>query len=190
VGTIDRDRFRADPDADWAMIALAHPVLDVLRHLSAGQLGELPGWWSAATRSVASALGELWSTSDVDRATMIVRSGVGSSTWNVFVGAVWASLPLSREVLDGTATCTRSDVEAACRAHGVDPARAWTAPRGHSLIASFRPTPELVHGVAVSDPLWAMALRVRVRSAARHRAPRCSADRALLAEQAGERVRW
>ncbi|MFJ5988409.1 hypothetical protein [Lentzea sp. NPDC092896] len=254
VGVIDRDRFRADPDAacfvayftarrklrrefslagrenpfdqvadvllercrsgtDWAMIALAHPVWDVLRHLSAEQLGELLGRWSAATRSIASVLGELWRTSDVDRATMIVRSGVDSSTWNAYAGAynaartawiaclhaagltslleaawpgktmrvmaadlawwheqtggglhpdtaVWASLPLPWEVLDGTATCTRSFVEVACRSHGVDPQRAgWTAPRKHGLIARFRPTPELVHGVAVSDPLWAMALR-------------------------------
>ena len=42
----------------------------------------------------------------------------------------------------------------------MDPERSgWTAPRAHTAIARFRPTPELVHGVAVSDPLWAMALR-------------------------------
>ncbi|KOV84404.1 hypothetical protein ADL03_17420 [Nocardia sp. NRRL S-836] len=74
--------------------------------------------------------------------------------------AVWARLPLPWEVLDGTATCTRHDVEAACREHGVDPeASGWTAPRTHRWITRFRPTPELVHGVSVSDPVWAMALR-------------------------------
>ncbi|MFI6101474.1 hypothetical protein ACIA8G_38510 [Lentzea sp. NPDC051213] len=198
---------------DWAMIALAHPAWDVLRHLSAEQLGELLGRWSAATRSAAAALARLWRSADIDRATMIVRSGVDSSTWNAFAGAynaartawigclhaaglqallddacpgkamrvmaadlawwhretggglhpdtsVWARLPLPWEVLDGTATCTRADVEAACHEHGVDPERAaWTAPRTHRMIARFRPTPELVHGVAVSDPLWAMTLR-------------------------------
>ncbi|WP_439660992.1 hypothetical protein ACSHWB_05455 [Lentzea sp. HUAS TT2] len=204
-------RCRASADTDWPMIALAHPVWDVLRHLSAEQLGVLLGRWSAATRAVAAVLADLWRTSDVDRTTMIVRSGVDSSTWNAFAAAyntartawitclhaagltslledawpgkamrvmaadltwwheeagglhpdtaVWAALPLPWEVLDGTAPCTRADAEAACRAHGVDPARAWTGPRTHSLIARFRPTPELVHGVAVSDPLWAMALR-------------------------------
>jgi hypothetical protein len=56
--------------------------------------------------------------------------------------------------------CTRADVEAACREHGVDPERSgWTAPRTHRWVARFRPTPELVHGVSVLDPLWAMALR-------------------------------
>jgi hypothetical protein len=64
------------------------------------------------------------------------------------------------EVLDGTVACSRADVEAACRKHRVEPDRSgWTAPRAHRGIASFRPTPELVHGVAVSDPLWAMMLR-------------------------------
>ncbi|MFD4671547.1 hypothetical protein ACFWNN_17560 [Lentzea sp. NPDC058450] len=207
------ERCRAAAGTDWAMIALAHPGWDVLRHLSAEQLGELLGRWSAATRSAATVLAGLWRTSGVDRSTMIVRSGVDSSTWNAYAGAyntartawiaclhaagltallgdswpgkamrlmaadltwwheemgngvhpdtaVWASLPLPWEVLDGTASCPRSLVEAACRTAGVDPERSgWTAPREHGLIARFRPTPELVHGVAVSDPLWAMALR-------------------------------
>ncbi|SDO04561.1 hypothetical protein [Lentzea jiangxiensis] len=202
-------RCRARADTDWAMIALAHPVWDVLRHLSADQLGELLGRWSAATRSLAAVLDGVWRSSDIDRATMVVRSGVDSSTWNAFAGAynaaraawisclhaaglssllddawpgkamrvmaadlvawhgglhpdtsVWARLPLPWEVLDGTAACTRADVEAACREHGVDPERAgWTAPREHGAIARFRPTPELVHGVSVSDPLWGMVLR-------------------------------
>lgn len=256
VGAIDRDRFRADPDAacfiayftarrklrrefslagrenpfdqvadvlfarcearagtDWEMIALACPTWDVLRRLRAEQLGELLGRWSAATRSVAGTLQELWSSSEIDKATMIVRRGVDSSTWNALAGAynaartgwiaclhasgltslvedmwpgkvmrvmaadlaawhqtsggglhpdtsVWSRLPLPWEVLDGTAACSRADVEAACREHRVDPERSgWTAPRTHTAIARFRPTPELVHGVAVSDPLWAMVLR-------------------------------
>ncbi|MGW6932021.1 hypothetical protein ACWGE0_18340 [Lentzea sp. NPDC054927] len=254
VGSIDRDRFRADPDAacfiayftsrrklrrefslagrenpfdqvadllfarctprtDWAMIALACPTWDVLRKLRPEQLGELLGRWSAATRSVATQLGELWRASDIDHATMVVRRGVDSSTWNALAGAynaaragwitclhaagltslvedawpgkvmrvvaadlarwhqmsggglhpdtsVWSRLPLPWDVLAGTAVCTRADVEAACREHRVEPERSgWTAPRAHSGIARFRPTPELVHGVSVSDPLWAMALR-------------------------------
>lgn len=256
VGAIDRDRFRADPDAacfvayytarrklrrqftlfgrqnpfdqvadallarcragretDWPMIALACSTWDVLRHLQPEQLGELLGRWSAATRSAAGQLARQWCLSSFDQATMIVRPGVDSSTWNALAGAynaaragwiaclhaagvpdllehalpgkamrvmaadltswhrffggglhpdtsVWARLPLPWDVLDGSATCTRADVEAACREHGVDPVRSgWTAPREHGAIARFRPTPELVHGVSVSDPLWAMALR-------------------------------
>lgn len=256
VDVIDRDRFRADPDAacfiayftarrklrrefslsgrenpfdqvadalfkrctardgtDWAMIALACPIWDVLRRLRPEQVGELLGRWSAATRSVATSLAALWQSSDIDKATMVVRRGVDSSTWNTLAGAynsartgwiaclhaagltslvedawpgkvmrvmaadlaawhqmsggglhpdtsVWSRLPLPWDVLDASVFCTRADVEAACREHRVDPERSgWTAPRTHGAIARFRPTPELVHGVAVSDPLWAMVLR-------------------------------
>ena len=206
-------RCKASAGTDWAMIALACPTWEVLRRLEPAQLGELLGRWSATTRSVAELLASAWQSSEIDRATMIVRSGVDSSSWNALAGAynaarngwiaclhaagltslvedawpgkvmrvmaadlawwhqesggglhpdtsVWSRLPLPWEVLDGSAVCTRSDVEAACREHGVDPERSgWTAPRTHRWIARFRPTPELVHGVAVSDPLWAMALR-------------------------------
>ncbi|MCC5576819.1 hypothetical protein IMZ11_14395 [Microtetraspora sp. AC03309] len=74
--------------------------------------------------------------------------------------AVWAALPLPWEVLDGTARCTRADVEAACRTAGLDPARSgWTAPAARRGVAVYRPTPELVHGVSIADPVWAALLR-------------------------------
>jgi hypothetical protein len=206
-------RCTARGGTDWAMVALACPTWDVLRRLRPEQLGELLGRWSAATRSVASSLAALWQSSDIDKATMVVRRGVDSSTWNALAGAynaartgwiaclhasgltslaedawpgkvmrvmaadlvgwhwgsggglhpdtsVWSRLPLPWEVLDGTVACSRADVEAACREHRVEPEKSgWTAPRTHGAIARFRPTPELVHGVAVSDPLWAMVLR-------------------------------
>ncbi|GAB3163977.1 hypothetical protein [Microbispora hainanensis] len=73
---------------------------------------------------------------------------------------VWAALPPPWEVLDGTASCTRADVEATCRTAGLDPEKSgWTAPTPTRRVAVFRPTPELVHGVAVADPVWAALLR-------------------------------
>jgi hypothetical protein len=73
---------------------------------------------------------------------------------------VWRRLPLPWDVLAGRATCTRGDVERACQQAKVDPERSdWTAPRAHGSVGTFRPTPELVHGVAVVDPVWASALR-------------------------------
>ncbi|MFJ2854440.1 hypothetical protein [Streptomyces rubiginosohelvolus] len=73
---------------------------------------------------------------------------------------VWADLPLPWEVLRGEKDCPRSLVEAACVRHRVDPiAGAWTAPRPAAEAVVFRRTPELVHGVAVADPLMASALR-------------------------------
>ncbi|CAK0775425.1 conserved hypothetical protein [uncultured Gammaproteobacteria bacterium] len=74
--------------------------------------------------------------------------------------AVWAVLPAPWEVFSGQASCARADVEAACARFGVDPAASgWTAPRGPRQAVPFRPTPELVHGVAVSQPHLALVLR-------------------------------
>jgi hypothetical protein len=72
----------------------------------------------------------------------------------------WAFLPMPWDVIDGTAECSRADVEAACAQMSVDPAaRGWTVPRATGAVAEFRPTPELVHGVEISDPSWAALLR-------------------------------
>ncbi|MGW7195312.1 hypothetical protein [Streptomyces chryseus] len=74
--------------------------------------------------------------------------------------SVWAELPLPWEVLRGEKECPRSVVEAVCARYRVDPvAGAWTAPRPAVEAVAFRRTPELVHGVAVADPLMAGALR-------------------------------
>ncbi|MFF1340418.1 hypothetical protein ACFVYT_21315 [Streptomyces sp. NPDC058290] len=73
---------------------------------------------------------------------------------------VWAELPPPWEVLRAEKECPRSLVEAVCARHRVDPvAGAWTAPRPAAEAVAFRRTPELVHGVAVADPLAASALR-------------------------------
>ncbi|MFT2017404.1 hypothetical protein ACMA1D_16420 [Streptomyces sp. 796.1] len=73
---------------------------------------------------------------------------------------VWAELPLPWKVLRGEEECPRSLVEAVCLRHRVDPvARAWTGPRPTAKAVAFRRTPELVHGVAVADPLLASVLR-------------------------------
>ncbi len=72
--------------------------------------------------------------------------------------AVFAALPLPWEVLSGEAPCPRAMVETVCRAHGVS-AAGWVGPRERREAVPFRPTPELVHGVAVSSPALAQTLR-------------------------------
>jgi hypothetical protein len=73
---------------------------------------------------------------------------------------VWQALPSPWLVLRGEASCTRADIEAACEVHGVDPQKTgWAKARPRTAVAEFRPTPELVHGVAVSNPYLAAYLR-------------------------------
>jgi hypothetical protein len=72
---------------------------------------------------------------------------------------VWNEVPLPWEALSGEAGCNRAMVEAICRKRGVDPVKkGWTA-AAQKPVAEFRPTPELVHGVTVSAPQLAAAIR-------------------------------
>jgi hypothetical protein len=207
------DRCRASPSTNWLGIAFVYPTSEVLAKLSQEQLGRLMADWYALLAGIAGLLREVWEKSRFDRATMIVRKGDDSTTWNATAGAwnkardgwievlhaagmddildqlcpgkvlrlmaadvaawhrasgggldpdtaVWEELPPPWQVLDGTATCTRKDVEAACRRHQVDPTKkGWTQPRPDRVAIPFRPTPELVHGVEVSDPTLAELLR-------------------------------
>jgi hypothetical protein len=73
---------------------------------------------------------------------------------------VWHELPLPWEVLIGNAECALRTIEAACARHGLDPVKTgWTAPRPGGYVETFRPTPELVHGVSVASPQLATLLR-------------------------------
>jgi hypothetical protein len=71
---------------------------------------------------------------------------------------VWISLPLPWEVLAGEKTCTRQTVEAACEKAKIK-GKGWIAPHEGRVIEDFRPTPELVHGVAVSSPQLAEVIK-------------------------------
>jgi hypothetical protein len=91
---------------------------------------------------------------DVARWHQLSGGGLDPNTF------VWNELPLPWEVLVGDATCTRQQVEEVCRRHGVDPIKnGWVAPPPERRVEKFTPTPELVHGVAVTDPALAKVLR-------------------------------
>jgi hypothetical protein len=207
-------RLREQPSAtNWWAVAHVHLEREVLDHLTDEQRGRLLGLWLATLRDVAGLLEEVWAASPIESATMIVRRGNDSSTWNQTANAwnkarsawiallhsmgmqeelealclgkvlrliaadvaawhqasgktldtdtlVWNELPRPWEVLAGRATCTRADVEQVCRRHGVDPVqKGWIAPPPERLVEKFQPTPELVHGVVVSDPALALILR-------------------------------
>lgn len=71
---------------------------------------------------------------------------------------VWAELPTPWDVIHGKAVCTRTTIAAACAKHAVDPAK-WINGKIDREPVPFKPTPELVHGVSISSPSLALALR-------------------------------
>ncbi|WP_395752153.1 hypothetical protein [Prosthecobacter sp.] len=207
-------RMRREPSrSNWWAVAHLHPDRTVLERLTDGQKGKLLGIWLSKLQGIAELLGEVWEKSKIQRATMIVRRGNDSSTWNNTANAwnrarqswvallhsmgmeeeldalcfgkvlrlmaadvaawhqrsggdldpdtkVWAELPLPWEVLTGQAGCTRKQIEEVCFKHGVDPIKkGWIAPPPTRRVEKFQPTPELVHGVAVSNPQVALLLR-------------------------------
>ncbi|MFI0985629.1 hypothetical protein [Streptomyces exfoliatus] len=203
----------AEGRTNWYAVAHVHPTAEVLGHLSDDELVRLLVRWNRFLREVAELLEDAWNRSSIEAASMIVRRGDDSSTWNQAAQAwstarahwfalmtelgqqevldrvcpgkvprlmaadvaywhrrsggglhpdtyVWSDLPRPWEVLRGEAECPRSLVASVCKRYGVDPvAGGWTAPRPTAEAVGFRRTPELVHGVAVADPLMASALR-------------------------------
>ena len=72
---------------------------------------------------------------------------------------VWNKLPLPWEVFERKATCDRNLVVTLCKKAGIDAEKSgWIAPRIHG-VSAFKPTPELVHGVEVSNPFLATILK-------------------------------
>ncbi|MGO4292137.1 hypothetical protein [Chitinophaga sp. RAB17] len=197
---------------NWWAIAQVYARPEVLDKLSGEQQGALLGKWTSLLEQVAVFLGELWAQNDFNRATMTVRLGNDSTTWNNTANAwnkardnwmnliyalgmefvleemcfgkamrliagdvaawhqstgstgdpnlpVWNTLPLPWEVLSGKTNCNLAMVLEACKAAGLDPEKSgWIAPRAHGVVP-FRPTPELVHGVTVSNPYLAKILK-------------------------------
>jgi len=71
---------------------------------------------------------------------------------------VWSSLPMPWDVVHGNATCTKGIIEGVCKKHKVKTG-SWTGPRLERKAVPFKPTLELVHGVAVSNPELAGVLK-------------------------------
>lgn len=72
---------------------------------------------------------------------------------------VWNIVPLPWEVFQEKAFCNREMIIKACKEADLDPEKSgWIAPRTHG-VSQFKPTPELVHGVTVSNPFLAKILR-------------------------------
>ncbi|KAA2240292.1 hypothetical protein F0L74_29455 [Chitinophaga agrisoli] len=206
------NRCKRSGKAGWWAIAHGYASQEVLAQLSDEQKGMLLGKWTLALQDIAAMLEDVWSYSNINRDTMVVKAGNDSSTWNNTAGAwnkardhwmhliyalgmedmldklcfgkvlrlmaadvvawhyltggkldpntgVWNKLPLPWEVFNGRAACNRQMVATACQDAGMDAEKSgWLAPRLHG-VAAFRPTPQLVHGVTVSNPFLATVLK-------------------------------
>lgn len=72
---------------------------------------------------------------------------------------VWNQLPLPWEVFNDIQKCNKQLVLQCCKEAGIDAEKTgWIAPRSHG-VEKFTPTPELVHGVEVSNPFLASVLK-------------------------------
>jgi hypothetical protein len=72
---------------------------------------------------------------------------------------VWNKLPLPWEVFESREFCNKEMVVKYCKEAGIDAEKSgWIASRVHG-VAEFKPTPELVHGVIVSNPFLATVLK-------------------------------
>jgi hypothetical protein len=72
---------------------------------------------------------------------------------------VWNKLPLPWEVFKGEKYCNKDLVVKYCKDAGLDPEKSgWIAPKVHG-VSEFKPTPELVHGVTISNPFLATVFK-------------------------------
>jgi hypothetical protein len=206
-------RCQRNTNTNWWTIAHVYSTQDVLSNLSDRQKGELLGKWYGILEEIAQLLQTVWERSNINRATMIVRLGNDSTTWNntasawnkarnhwiallyamgsedilqsicfgkvlrLMAGdvvawhystggqldpdtAVWNEIPLPWEVLSGQQSCTLKRIEEICQKNNIDPvAKGWIIPRWTTNPVDFKPTPELVHGISISNPMLAKALR-------------------------------
>ncbi len=67
---------------NWWAVSYAHPVPEVLQHLSDRQRGELLGIWLTQLSRIAHLLETLWKENELNRSTMVVKKGNDSTTWN------------------------------------------------------------------------------------------------------------
>lgn len=82
------DRFRRAPNAaGWRIIARVMPDIEIISCLSDSEKLALFADWLSLLRQIAEAMKSIRVQSSFDRATMIVRRGDDSSSWNAATGA-------------------------------------------------------------------------------------------------------
>lgn len=73
---------------------------------------------------------------------------------------VWNEIALPWQVFKREVKCSMSEVRSSCTKYGINPEESgWITPRPRTHVEAYKPTPELVHGVAVESPFLAGILK-------------------------------
>lgn len=154
----------------WEKSRFNRETMIVKRGDDSSTWNALAGAWNAARQgylSVVHALGLDYRLDEVCFGKAMRLMAADVAAWHRLSGGelepdtlIWAELPAPWEILSGEAVCTRQMIEETCEKYKVDPIKkGWTFPRHERQAVPFQPTPELVHGVVVSNPQLALVLR-------------------------------
>lgn len=77
------EKCRRSTNSNWFALAHVFPEAEVVEQLTEEQKGALIGQWLILLRDLAEELQALWSKSDINLETMIVKRGDDSSSWNI-----------------------------------------------------------------------------------------------------------
>jgi hypothetical protein len=151
-------------DIDYRVSTVVRPGQDSSTwNAAAGAWNKTRDWWITLTHTMG-----MWETLEdflPGKALRLIAADIAA--WHRSIGSpvhpdelVAKELPAPWEVFLTDNECDRDTVVAACRKHGVDPEKSgWAGPRPRTEVASWTPTPELVHGVTVAMPEVAFVMR-------------------------------
>lgn len=153
----------------WATNAIARDTMIVKRGNDSSTWNHAAGAWNKARdnwMNLIHALGMEYILEDLCFGKVLRLMAADVAAWHRSAGGgldpntvVWNNVPLPWQVFTGEERCTVDTVTQACDRAGLDPHKSgWVAPRPQQVV-EFRPTPELVHGVTVSNPFLAAVLK-------------------------------
>jgi hypothetical protein len=155
----------------WEASNIERDTMIVRRGNDSSTWNATAGAWNKARAAWITLMHELGLEAELDRfcpGKVLRLMAADVAAWHRVSGGklepdtqVWNELPLPWQVLNGTAVCTREQVEAVCAKHQIDPVKkGWIAPPPEGRpVEPYQVTPELVHGVAISCPHLATVLR-------------------------------
>ncbi len=153
----------------WRSNEIARDTMIVKRGNDSSTWNHTAGAWNKARdnwMNLIYALGMEYILDDLCFGKVLRLMAADVAAWHRSAGGgldantvVWNKVPLPWQVFSGEETCAQDAVRKACAVAGLDPYKSgWIAPR-LKQVAEFRPTPELVHGVTVSNPFLATVLK-------------------------------